>query len=54
VRPHQAHGTRPRLIAVSGFSQGSDRSLSREAGFDARLAKPLPLTDLLDFLASPE
>jgi signal transduction histidine kinase/CheY-like chemotaxis protein len=48
------HGTRPRLIAVSGFSQGTDRSLSRAAGFDAHLTKPLPLTDLLAFLESPE
>ncbi|MFF4360134.1 ATP-binding protein [Streptomyces sp. NPDC001604] len=38
------------LIAVSGFSQGSDRAQSRAAGFDAHLAKPLPLTDLLDLL----
>ncbi|MFJ5309276.1 ATP-binding protein [Streptomyces sp. NPDC088350] len=44
------HGDRPRLIAVTGFSQGTDRSLSRTAGFDAHLAKPLPLTDLLDLL----
>ncbi|MBK3566398.1 ATP-binding protein [Streptomyces sp. MBT62] len=44
------HGDRPRLIAVSGFSRGTDRSLSRTAGFDAHLAKPLPLTDLLDLL----
>ncbi|WP_043665802.1 hybrid sensor histidine kinase/response regulator [Streptomyces xylophagus] len=44
------HGDRPRLIAVTGFSQGTDRSLSRAAGFDAHLAKPLPLTDLLDLL----
>ncbi|MFF4804980.1 ATP-binding protein [Streptomyces sp. NPDC001351] len=43
-------GGRPRLIAVSGFSQGSDRAQSRAAGFDAHLAKPLPLTDLLDLL----
>ncbi|MEV0472429.1 hybrid sensor histidine kinase/response regulator, partial [Streptomyces prunicolor] len=48
------HGSRPRLIAVSGFSQGTDRTLSRAAGFDAHLAKPLPLTDLLEFLESPE
>ena len=48
------HGTRPRLIAVSGFGQGTDRSLSRAAGFDAHLTKPLPLSDLLEFLESPE
>ncbi|MEU9173532.1 ATP-binding protein [Streptomyces sp. NPDC048420] len=43
-------GGRPRLIAVSGFSQGTDRALSRAAGFDAHLTKPLPLTELMDFL----
>lgn len=43
-------GGRLRLIAVSGFSQGTDRALSRAAGFDGHLAKPLPLTDLLDLL----
>lgn len=46
-------GERPRLIAVSGFSQGTDRALSRAAGFDAHLTKPLPLTDLMEFLERP-
>lgn len=44
------HGERLRLIAVSGFSQGTDRTRSRAAGFDAHLAKPLPLNDLVDLL----
>lgn len=44
------HGGRLRLIAVSGFSQGTDRTRSRAAGFDAHLAKPLPLNDLVDLL----
>ncbi|NUR38511.1 MAG: response regulator [Streptomyces sp.] len=44
------HGDGLRLIAVSGFSQGTDRAQSRTAGFDAHLAKPLPLNDLLDLL----
>ncbi|MFJ6084775.1 ATP-binding protein [Streptomyces sp. NPDC092369] len=43
-------GAGPRLIAVSGFGQGTDRALSRAAGFDAHLTKPLPLTDLLGLL----
>jgi CheY-like chemotaxis protein len=43
-------GDRWRLIAVSGFSRGTDRALSRAAGFDAHLAKPLPLAELLDLL----
>ncbi|MFJ4201356.1 response regulator [Streptomyces sviceus] len=41
---------RLRLIAASGFSQGTDRALSRAAGFDAHLTKPLPLTELMDIL----
>ncbi|MFI9756832.1 ATP-binding protein [Streptomyces sp. NPDC051963] len=47
------HGDRIRLIAVSGFSQGTDHALCRAAGFDTHLAKPLPLTDLLDLLERP-
>ncbi|WP_155059947.1 hybrid sensor histidine kinase/response regulator [Streptomyces blattellae] len=47
------HGKRVRLIAVSGFSQGTDRVLSRAAGFDTHWAKPLPLSDLLDLLEQP-
>jgi two-component system CheB/CheR fusion protein len=45
------HGDKLRLIAVSGFSQGADHGQSRAAGFDAHLAKPLPLADLLELLA---
>ncbi|WP_330302275.1 MULTISPECIES: ATP-binding protein [unclassified Streptomyces] len=44
------HGHKARLIAVSGFSRGSDRGQSTAAGFDAHLAKPLPLADLLELL----
>ncbi|MFE3034970.1 ATP-binding protein [Streptomyces canus] len=47
-------GERLRLIAVSGFSQGTDRALSRAAGFDAHLTKPLPLSELMDILERPE
>jgi CheY-like chemotaxis protein/anti-sigma regulatory factor (Ser/Thr protein kinase) len=32
---------RPRLIAVSGFSQPQDRKMSAEAGFDEHLTKPV-------------
>ncbi len=44
------HGEQLRLIAVSGFSQSTDRALSTAAGFDAHLAKPLPLADLQELL----
>ncbi|SNX56230.1 signal transduction histidine kinase [Streptomyces sp. TLI_55] len=50
----RSHGDRVRLIAVSGFSRGTDRARSRTAGFDAHLAKPLPLNDLVDLLERPD
>ncbi|WP_371596408.1 ATP-binding protein [Streptomyces sp. NBC_00564] len=45
------HGDKVRLIAVSGFSRGSDHGESLAAGFDAHMAKPLPLGDLLELLS---
>lgn len=42
---------RTRLVAVSGFTQDTDRIRSRAAGFDAHLAKPLDLADLDQLLA---
>ncbi|MFC0431938.1 hybrid sensor histidine kinase/response regulator [Kutzneria buriramensis] len=39
------------LVAVSGFSQDTDRERSRAAGFDAHFAKPLNLADLDTLLA---
>ncbi|BCJ47733.1 hypothetical protein GCM10010168_20920 [Actinoplanes ianthinogenes] len=40
-----------RLVAVSGFTQDTDRERSRAAGFDAHLAKPLDLAELDRLLA---
>lgn len=38
---HAALGeARPRLVALSGFSQARDRERARDAGFDEHLAKP--------------
>ncbi|MFD4527571.1 response regulator [Streptomyces sp. NPDC058470] len=45
------HGDKLRLIAVSGFSRGSDRGESRAAGFDAHMAKSLPLAALVELLS---
>ncbi|WP_375770022.1 CHASE domain-containing protein [Archangium gephyra] len=36
-------GAGPRLVAVTGYGQASDRQRSREAGFDAHLVKPVEL-----------
>ncbi|MPY56295.1 hybrid sensor histidine kinase/response regulator [Streptomyces spongiae] len=44
------HGTKLRLIAVSGFTHPTDHARSRSAGFDAHLPKPLPLAELLELL----
>ena len=40
-------GTRPVLIAVTGWKQSSDRILARLAGFDHHLAKPFEPEALL-------
>jgi CheY-like chemotaxis protein len=40
------------LIAVTGWAQDEDRQRSREAGFDAHLAKPVSTGDLAKVLAS--
>jgi len=40
-----------RLIAVTGFSQPSDRGLARDAGFDLHLAKPVELDQLQQAIA---
>ena len=39
------------LVAVSGYGQEQDRRLSREAGFDAHLVKPVPPDLLADTIA---
>src|SRR3954469_6122426 len=40
-------GTRPLLIAVTGWKQSSDRILAKLAGFDHHLAKPFDPAALL-------
>jgi CheY-like chemotaxis protein len=41
---------RTRLVALSGYAQNEDRLRARDAGFDAHLPKPLPLSELNDLL----
>ncbi len=45
-RLRASHGGSPKLIAVTGYGQASDRRRSREAGFDVHLVKPVDLPDL--------
>jgi PAS domain S-box-containing protein len=40
-----------RLVALSGYAQVEDRRRAREAGFDAHLAKPVDLDELMSTLA---
>ncbi|MFO7178867.1 MAG: ATP-binding protein [Pseudomonadota bacterium] len=42
---------RPRLIALTGYGQDSDRERARGAGFDLHLVKPVDLNDLVRHLA---
>ena len=43
-------GTRPLLIAVTGWKQSSDRILAKLAGFDHHLAKPFDPAVLLELI----
>jgi CheY-like chemotaxis protein len=47
------HFSAPRLIAVSGYGQETDRQRSREAGFEEHLAKPVSLETLIHLLEEP-
>jgi CheY-like chemotaxis protein len=42
------------LIALTGWGQEDDRQMSREAGFNAHLVKPVDLDVLNDLLARSE
>jgi DNA-binding response OmpR family regulator len=44
---------RPLLIAITGRTQASDRTLAQLAGFDHHLAKPYEPRELLALLAAP-
>jgi CheY-like chemotaxis protein len=39
-----------RLVALSGYAQPEDRQRARDAGFDAHLAKPVDLDELMTAL----
>jgi CheY-like chemotaxis protein len=41
------------LVAVTGWGQEKDQRLSREAGFDFHIVKPVRLEQLLEILALP-
>ena len=43
-------GTRPLLVAVTGWKQSSDRILAKLAGFDHHLAKPFDPKALLELI----
>lgn len=48
----QSHLARSILIAVTGWGQEKDRQLSRSAGFDVHLVKPVELAQILAVLES--
>ncbi|MFY0563215.1 CHASE domain-containing protein [Archangium lansingense] len=44
-------GAAPKLVAVTGYGQATDRQRSREAGFDAHLVKPVEIDRVLELVA---
>jgi signal transduction histidine kinase/ActR/RegA family two-component response regulator len=51
-RLRAALGAAPLLVAVTGYGQAEDRRMSREAGFDVHLVKPVAPEQLADALHS--
>jgi len=49
----QPWGRNLTLIAVTGWGQDHDRTLSEQAGFDAHLVKPVDHRALMKLLATP-
>ena len=52
LRPHPALGNL-KLVAVTGYGQAVDRALTRAAGFDAHLVKPVELDVLEPIVREP-
>jgi two-component system, sensor histidine kinase len=50
----EASGKRPLIAALTGYGQEEDRRLSREAGFDHHMVKPIDPNALEAFLAAAE
>lgn len=53
-RVRAGHGSRPLLIALTGYGQPEDRQRAAEAGFDSLLVKPVDPAALSDLLATLE
>jgi PAS domain S-box-containing protein len=51
-RLRAVRGTRPILVAITGYGQADDRRRALEAGFDAHLTKPVSPDHLADVLAT--
>lgn len=47
-------GERPRLVAMTGYGQESDRRKAREAGFDSHLVKPAEMNAIIELLRPRE
>jgi two-component system CheB/CheR fusion protein len=41
------------LVALTGYARSEDRAAAREAGFDAHLAKPTSIQDILKHVDAP-
>ena len=49
IRP-EPWGSTPMLVAITGWGQAEDKDLSREAGFDHHLVKPVETDKLLSLI----
>ena len=50
---HHSRAPRPRIYALTAYTQVSDRLAAKQAGFDGHLSKPVDLEALFSLLAAP-
>ncbi|MFL6665514.1 MAG: PAS domain-containing protein, partial [Rhizobacter sp.] len=53
IRRRHSNGV-PRLVALTGYRQDTDRAKARAAGFDQHLVKPAPVKEIMAILDSAE
>jgi two-component system CheB/CheR fusion protein len=50
---HHTRAPRPRVYALTAYTQVSDRIAAKQAGFDGHLPKPVDLDQLFSVLGAP-
>ncbi len=50
----EIHGSKPTLIAFTGYGQAQDKALAKEAGFDHHVTKPVDINQLIKLMGGTQ